>query len=575
MDEFQRHGGLIIDEMKLAENFGVAPGTGKIDGFVDLGAFTSELDKSVPCDHGMIVMFQPLSGSWHQILGVFASRGNVKAHLLSKIILEAVVLAEKAGLRVDYVTCDGASWNRAMWHQFGISGTAAAVTPSVQHPADDSRRLFFLSDFPHLVKCVINGFIKGGYKTPAGHVDVRPIRAAYQLDKCATTLKAMPKITHVHLNPNNFEKMKVNYAFHLFSAEVLRGLFLYREQISKSCSYVRETEKFITFMQKLISVMTSRVPTAALRKNSEGVKVLQNALDYINRWEANTGPTKAGFLSRSTAEGLRVTIKGTLQLFEYLTERVGYKYLLTSRLSQDPIEKLFGIIRQFSGCNDHPTSSQFLTAVNCLSFYNLCKALDTGNCAGGALTSLVGVDAAANHVDTLLDEGKLDEASSVFEQSELSDHVYPKQTSDARLTYYLAGYVARKKVMATKCRECFDLLLTSAKDAVEGLSSFTDFCDQGGLLYPSVEFFAFIEALEDVFTMWFSWNNLQRDSMTEVLQIMKNVPRVGCHTHQDELTNNVIKFFLLTRLHFFTKSLNRERASASERRKHLKLRRTT
>lgn len=150
----------------------------------------------------------------------------MKAPLLSKIILEAVVLAENAGLRVDYVTSDGASWNCAMWHRFGVSGSASAIKPSAPHPTDVKRRLFFVSDFPHLVKCIRNGFIKNGYKTPDGHVDVGPIRIAHDLDKCATTLKAMPKITEVHLNPNNFEKMKVNYAFHLFSLEVTRGLFL-------------------------------------------------------------------------------------------------------------------------------------------------------------------------------------------------------------------------------------------------------------------------------------------------------------------------------------------------------------
>lgn len=242
-----------------------------------------------------------------------------------------------------------------------------------------------MSDFPHLVKCIRNGFIKNGYKTPDGHVDVRPIRIAHDLDKCATTLKAMPKITEVHLNPNNFEKMKVNYAFHLFSLEVTRGLFLYKEAISKSCSYREVTEQFVRFMEKLIVVMTSRVPSTALRKNSEQERLLQGVLAYLDRWEACTGPTKAGFLSASTAEGLRVTLQGTLELLTYLSEEVHYKYLLTSCLSQDPIEKLFGIIRQLSGCNDHPTSTQFLTAVNSLSFYNLVKAPDTGNCAGAHL----------------------------------------------------------------------------------------------------------------------------------------------------------------------------------------------
>ncbi|CAN8008558.1 unnamed protein product [Ixodes pacificus] len=53
-------------------------------------------------------------GDWIQIIGVFASRGNVKGHLLSKIITEAIILSEEAGLFVDYLCCYGASWNRNM-----------------------------------------------------------------------------------------------------------------------------------------------------------------------------------------------------------------------------------------------------------------------------------------------------------------------------------------------------------------------------------------------------------------------------------------------------------------------------
>lgn len=117
----------------------------------------------------------------------------MKAPLLSKIILEATLLAENVGLRVDYVTCDGAPWNRAMWRQFGISGTAATIKASTVHPAGGNRRLFFFLDFPHLVKCIQKVFIKAGYKTPDGHVDEKPIKIAHDLDKCATTLNVMPK----------------------------------------------------------------------------------------------------------------------------------------------------------------------------------------------------------------------------------------------------------------------------------------------------------------------------------------------------------------------------------------------
>lgn len=57
-----------------------------------------------------------------QILGVFSSKGNVKANVLAKIVLEATLLCEQVGLLVDGVTCDAASWNRSMWRIFGISG---------------------------------------------------------------------------------------------------------------------------------------------------------------------------------------------------------------------------------------------------------------------------------------------------------------------------------------------------------------------------------------------------------------------------------------------------------------------
>lgn len=108
MDSFQRHGGLLIDEIKLSEHLSLGS-DGTIEGFVDLGKFTPESERSVACDHGLVVLFVPFTGTWHQIIGVFASRSNVKSEMLGKIILEAVVMCENAGLHVDFITTDGAA----------------------------------------------------------------------------------------------------------------------------------------------------------------------------------------------------------------------------------------------------------------------------------------------------------------------------------------------------------------------------------------------------------------------------------------------------------------------------------
>lgn len=107
--------------------------------------------------------------------------------------------------------------------------------------------------------------------------------------------------------------------------------------------------------------MTSWFPAEALRPNSPQVAVLKAFLAFIDNWERHANSKgKGGFLSKSTATGLRVTISSTLELLAYLTGKLKFKFLMTSKLCQDPLENLFGIITQSSGNNEHPTPSQFL-----------------------------------------------------------------------------------------------------------------------------------------------------------------------------------------------------------------------
>lgn len=72
--------------------------------------------------------------------------------VLHQIVIEAVTLLENAGFFVDAITTDGATWNQSMWSKFGIS----RETISCMHMCDSERRLWFISDFPHLIKNVRN-----------------------------------------------------------------------------------------------------------------------------------------------------------------------------------------------------------------------------------------------------------------------------------------------------------------------------------------------------------------------------------------------------------------------------------
>ncbi|XP_049520642.1 uncharacterized protein LOC125944316 [Dermacentor silvarum] len=152
MDEMKRHGGIVVDEMKLSAHLDMQSST-HIEGFVDLGKFTDASERHEKADHGLVIMFQPFVGKWTQIIGVFSSSGNVKARLLTKILIEATILCEQAGLYLDYICCDGAPWNRSMWNILGVRATLSDIQCRVVHPCDKHRFLYLISDFPHLMKC--------------------------------------------------------------------------------------------------------------------------------------------------------------------------------------------------------------------------------------------------------------------------------------------------------------------------------------------------------------------------------------------------------------------------------------
>lgn len=134
------------------------------------------------------------------------------------------------------------------------------ITSNVPHPVDRSRKLHFVSDFPHLVKCIRNSFVSTGLATPGGRACVENIQAAWEKDTSSVTLKRMPHVTRVHIQSNSFEKMKANLAFTHFS-EVLKGMFLYTADMYQTCHWgVKPIVEFVKRISRLIFVMTSRCP---------------------------------------------------------------------------------------------------------------------------------------------------------------------------------------------------------------------------------------------------------------------------------------------------------------------------
>lgn len=182
--------------------------------------------------------------------------------------------------------------------------------------------------------------------------------------------------------------MHVNLAYHLFSEEVLKGLFFYKSDLQEKFRIVEPTEHFVGLMEKLIFIMLSRTPLKGPRPNSKSAEFLEELI-FLSEWEEHAAKHGGGFLSAGTALGLRVTLKSTLSLLDYATSKLQYKYLLTANLSQDKVENVFGIVRQSFGCNDHPTPRQFLIIINNLSFYSIARPPRGGNSQPELISALL------------------------------------------------------------------------------------------------------------------------------------------------------------------------------------------
>lgn len=96
-------GVLLLDEMKLTSTLTFNRSKLKTDGFTDLGSYTPKHQTNKKGDHALVFMFQPFRGKWVQTLGCFLSKGSATDTVLHQLIMECIILSERAGLIIDAV----------------------------------------------------------------------------------------------------------------------------------------------------------------------------------------------------------------------------------------------------------------------------------------------------------------------------------------------------------------------------------------------------------------------------------------------------------------------------------------
>lgn len=226
------------------------------------------------------------------------------------------------------------------------------------------------------------------------------------------------------------------------------------------------------------------------------------------------------------------------------------------------------MMRSACGSNDHPDSKIFAQMFRLLSTYSLVKPPRGSNVEGSEmLQTLLDMEEVFNSKEdtTTLLNHKLDyilENSLSFPSSEVNndnpnDHIYNVMKTSPFILSYICGYIARKAYRFSKCKICLQLVNGTALES-NADNLLINMLTRGYLTYPSKELKRLIGALESVVLHVLSHNAINQDTLNQILCELENtsLPCIGCDEHKAEYTSAIIRFYLVSRMHFVCKRKN-------------------
>jgi len=142
---------------------------------------------------------------------------------------------------------------------------------------------------------------------------------------------------------------------------------------------VHATVEYLKLFDSLFDIMNSRTSAQQFGKaplqarNEENWKsVFENATSYISNIKTLSGKLVLQTNRYASFLGWLVNIKTLTELYGKIVKNGELKFLVTFKLSQDPLENFFSSIRMACGDNNNPTSIQFKAAFQSL----LCSTLN-------------------------------------------------------------------------------------------------------------------------------------------------------------------------------------------------------
>ncbi|KAK9709679.1 Transposase protein [Popillia japonica] len=230
---------LCVDEMTIKSHLFYCIGDDRIVGFEDYGPNHRTFK---PASTATVLLVRGVYSKWSQPLSFFFSHTTCPGYILKNILFEAISQLKRIGLTVCGIVSDMILFEAiSQLKRIGLTvcgivsdmgsnnmqvAHSLQITPEKPYFHVNEEKIVYMFDTPHLIKALRNNLLK--YKFVSEEKEIRwdYITQFYNNDK-KYGIRAAPKLTDSHIQPTNFEKMKVKYATQVFSATVSAGLNLY------------------------------------------------------------------------------------------------------------------------------------------------------------------------------------------------------------------------------------------------------------------------------------------------------------------------------------------------------------
>ena len=239
---------------------------------------------------------------------------NLTTAYLKECTLPVINMLESVGYLVFCLISDNNRVNRNMCSEM-CGGT---LKPYVQHPCSQDRKLFFLFDSVHLLKCVRNNWLgqcdaENTFTFPDINdgtickASLFHLRELYKTEK-DSIVRMAPGLSYKALYPSNVERQNVKLVLKIFDEKTVAAVNHYGLQNHVDVS---GTSTFFTIILRLWNVLNVKSTDKGRRKRDndlnpirsifeDNVQYLRNVHQWLMAWEGLKQKVRQGHLSNET-----------------------------------------------------------------------------------------------------------------------------------------------------------------------------------------------------------------------------------------------------------------------------------